>query len=546
MNEVEGSLHTEWLAQWESTHPLNDKWVTVGEVHYISLHTFILVTDGQAIWNMNGEKVHVAFGHLIAIEENSFIEVLDGGNLDLSGWEIQFHTYALFHKQREIMKFEWHVPTGNTYQITQLTGGAVAGICHHISELASRDGNEAMIGSQHFIYGLLKHLYQKQPSGRQTTEQGMQRSIVYMQEHYDEIITRKQLAEMAGISQWHYSRKFSERYGRPPLDYLANYRVYRAQEELLLTSAKTYEIAKKVGFEDAHYFSRRFKQLAGVPPRLYAQTIHQRKIVSLSPLYAEVLIALGVIPHAVVFIPVLLPQHQRQLFSSHQIRLLEASQNGLDLPFIQQAQPELMVGRYLTEDMKRQLRTIAPVITGLTADLSILIDQFAAIFGKQEAAAKCHDQMNDEVEAARNQLHSIIRSGATVMVLRVEPIGYRYLGENSSRVSQLLYEKLGLTLPEPLKSGKAWFNPCSIDQLYSANPDYLFVEKRVIEHYSVDENMEKLMDSYQWRNLKAVKNNRICYVDTSLWVDGFGFTGHALVLKQIVSHLLDGKSNGAQ
>ncbi|MGG4142485.1 helix-turn-helix domain-containing protein [Paenibacillus algorifonticola] len=546
MNETEQSNPNQWLAKWESTQPLTDKWVTAGEVHYIPLHTFILVTDGQAIWNMNGEKVHVAFGHLIAIEENSLIEIVDGGNRDLSGWKIQFHTYSLYHKKREILKFEWHVPAGNTYQITQLTGGALASICYHLSEDASRDGNEAWVGNQHFIYGLLKHLYQKQPSDSQTTEQGMQRSIVYMQEHYDEIITRKQLAEMAGISQWHYSRKFSERYGKPPLEYLANYRVYRAQEELLLTSAKAHEIAKKVGFEDAHYFSRRFKQLAGVPPRYYAQTVKQRKIVSLSPLYAEVLVALGVIPHAVVVTPLLLPQHQRQLFAAHQVKLLEVPQNGFDLEIIQQAQPELMVGRYLTEDMKQQLRTIAPVITGLTVDIGILIDQFAAIFNKQTEAAICHNQMNNEVVAARNQLQSIIQSGATVMVLRVEAFGYRYLGGSSTGASQLLYEKLGLSIPELLKSGKAWFNPCTLDELHSANPDFLFVEKRVMEHYSADENMSKLIESSRWSTMKAVKNNRVCYVDTNLWVDGFGYTGQTLVLKQIVGHLLDERNVRAQ
>jgi ABC-type Fe3+-hydroxamate transport system substrate-binding protein len=537
---------SQWIAQLESTQPLTNKWMTVGAIHYLPSNALILITDGQAIWNINGQDVHVAFGNLIAIEENSVIEVLEGGNLDLAGWQILFNTYSFFNKEREVMKFKWHVPVGNTYQKMQLTGGFLTSISDRLSVDLPNDVSETMVENQHFLYGLLKNLYRKQSIDQQTTEKGIMRSIAYMQEHYDEVITREQLAQIAGISQWHYSRKFSERCGKPPLDYLANYRIYRAQEELLLTSARFQEIAKKVGFEDAHYFSRRFKHFTGVSPRNYAQTLQQRNIVSISPLCAEVLIELGIIPHAVIVTPVTLPQHQRQLFKKHQVQLLEVPQYVINIELIQQERPGLIIGHFLTEDMKKKLRTIAPIITGLTVDMDILLNQFAALFDKKEEAKKLQIQMKNEVNAAQKQLKSIIQSSATVMVLRVEPFGYRYLGGYSSGVSQLLYKKLELSLPEPLKTGEAWFNPCSIEQLYIANPDYLFVEKRVMENFSAEENMEKLMESSQWKNLKAVNDNRVFYIDTSLWVDGCGVVGHTMIINQIVSSLMSRSNDRAQ
>jgi ABC-type Fe3+-hydroxamate transport system substrate-binding protein len=535
-----------WIAKWESTQPLTDKWLTVGEIHYFLSHALILITDGQAVWNINGQHVHVAFGQLIAVEQGSLIEVLEGGNLDLAGWKIQFDTYS-FHQDREIIKFEWHVPTGEAYQKVQLTRGFLASIRDRLSEEQVCDGmNEMLVENQHLLYGLLKNLYHKQPTDQQTTENGIIRSITYMQEHYDEVITREQLAQMAGISQWHYSRKFSELCGQPPLEYLAKYRIYRAQEELLLTSAKSQEIAKKVGFEDAHYFSRRFKHFTGVSPKNYVRTLEQRKILSVSPLCADVLIELGIIPYAVMVTPLLLPQHQRQLFEKHQVELLEVPQYDMNITLIQQKKPELIIGHLLTEDIKKQLRTIAPILTGLTLHLDVLLDQFAVLFNKKAAAEKLQAQMEEVVRTARKKLKRIVESSATVMVLRVEPFGYRYLGGYSSEVSQLLYQKLGLSLPEPLKAGEAWFNPCSLEQLLMANPDYVFVEKRVMENFSAEENMKKFMESSQWEHVRAVKDHRVFYIDTSLWVDGSGVVGYTMIIDQIVSSLMDSPNNRAQ
>jgi len=534
----------QWIAQWHSTKPLTDNWMVVGEVHYFPCHAFILITDGHAVWNINGHLIHAAFGQLIAVEANSVIEVVEGGNLDLAGWQIQFHTYA-FNNIGDT-KFEWRVPVGDTFEQVQLTGGFLTGISDHLQEENQGHGNEAMVENQYFLYGLLKCLYHKSPDDQQTTKKGIMRSLAYIHEHYDEVITREQLAQIAGISPWHYSRKFSECCGKTPSDYLANYRIYRAQEELLLTSAKSQEIAKKTGFEDVHYFSRRFKHFTGVSPRNYIQTLQQRKIVSLSPLYAEVLLALGVVPHAVIVTSLLLSEHHRELFLKHGVELLEVPQYVIPVESIEQAKPELIVGHYLTEDMKKKLRTIGPLITGLTNDTDLLLDQFAALFGKHEEAQKCQSQMKMEVNEAQNNLTSVIESNAAVMVLRVEPFGYRYLGENSGGVSQLLYKKLGLSMPESLKAGKAWFNPCSPEQLSAADPEYLFVEKRVMEHFSAEENMEKLRNTSYWTNLKAVKNNRVFYVDTSLWVDGCGIAGQTIIMDQIVSSLMRDQEECAQ
>ncbi|MDT9720079.1 helix-turn-helix domain-containing protein [Paenibacillus sp. ClWae2A] len=526
-----------WVAQWASTEPLTPAWMTAGKVHYFSSPSFILLMDGKAIWKLNGHQVEVSYGQLIAVEENVVIEVMEGGLQDLAGWHIQFHTYTMLKNQREIVKHYWHVPHGTGYQKVQLTDGSLGSLSQQVSGEVSQNPHAVWVRRQHLIHELLDHLYQAQPDKMHTTEESLRRSVHYMQQHHDQVITRKQLAQISGMSPWHYSRKFSEYYGKPPLDFLAYYRIYRAQEELVLTSATSQVIAKKLGFEDAHYFSRRFKQLTGVSPREYAQTLPNRRIVCLSPLFAEVLIHLGIIPEGVMVTPLLLPEHQYELFQTHQIQMLEASPYGMDVEAIRHMQPELLIGNVWSDEYRHQLRTIAPWIGGMNMEMGSVLHQCSIWFHKQEEGRQLQLRMTNEVETARQQLQSVIESGATFMVLRVEPFGYRYLGGQSGGASRLLFGQLGLSLPDALIDGKAWFNPCSLDMLMQANPDYLFVERRVMLHFNVEDNMRNLLGSSVWKELKAVQSHQVFDIDTRLWVEGRGIIGQSLILNEIVKYV---------
>lgn len=74
------------------------------------------------------------------------------------------------------------------------------------------------------------------------------------------------------------------------------------------------------------------------------------------------------------------------------------------------------------------MRTIAPILTGLHQDVEPMLNQMAAWFYKEEEAHRLHQQMKHEVSVAKQQLQPIIQSASTVMLLRVEAFGYRYLG----------------------------------------------------------------------------------------------------------------------
>ncbi|SEG67437.1 AraC family transcriptional regulator [Paenibacillus sp. UNC499MF] len=121
---------------------------------------------------------------------------------------------------------------------------------------------------------LLEHnLKSPEPS---SSAHAVENSIRYIREHYRRPITVKFLAEQAQVPHWQFSTIFQELTGKKPLDFLNELRIEKAKEWLRSTRDPLREIARRVGFADEYYFNRRFRQLTGVTPRQYSQSLQKR------------------------------------------------------------------------------------------------------------------------------------------------------------------------------------------------------------------------------------------------------------------------------
>ena len=72
-------------------------------------------------------------------------------------------------------------------------------------------------------------------------------------------------ARAAGMSERSLSRNFHAIVGQSPIEYLLNMRPQRAEELLLLSPAPIAQIGYEVGFADANYFTRQFRNCTGFP-----------------------------------------------------------------------------------------------------------------------------------------------------------------------------------------------------------------------------------------------------------------------------------------
>jgi AraC-like DNA-binding protein len=99
--------------------------------------------------------------------------------------------------------------------------------------------------------------------------------IAFIHEQYTESITVHELAERALMSEAHFCRTFKKLYGKTVVAYINTLRVDQAEKLLQNSPLTITEIALNVGFNDANYFSRVFKQQKGITPQTERNRIRQ-------------------------------------------------------------------------------------------------------------------------------------------------------------------------------------------------------------------------------------------------------------------------------
>lgn len=91
----------------------------------------------------------------------------------------------------------------------------------------------------------------------------------YLSEHFCEQITSADISKELFYNQSYFCRLFRENFGVSFLDYLMLYRISKAKLMISSENLRVSEVAEKVGFLDASYFSRCFKRIVGVSPTEY-------------------------------------------------------------------------------------------------------------------------------------------------------------------------------------------------------------------------------------------------------------------------------------
>jgi AraC-like DNA-binding protein len=93
-----------------------------------------------------------------------------------------------------------------------------------------------------------------------------------MHERIENPWTVETLAAAAGMSRSAFALRFKELLGETPLEYLTNWRMYKATGLLQGNDRKLLEVAKSVGYDSDAAFSKAFKRVLGAAPREYRRS----------------------------------------------------------------------------------------------------------------------------------------------------------------------------------------------------------------------------------------------------------------------------------
>jgi AraC family transcriptional regulator len=95
----------------------------------------------------------------------------------------------------------------------------------------------------------------------------------YIEEHLSEDFSLYTLANVAGLSAFHFSRTFKESFGLPPQRYLTSRRIDRAKELLSQADMSVTEIGLDLGFSNTSSFSSVFHKHTGTTPTSYRRSL---------------------------------------------------------------------------------------------------------------------------------------------------------------------------------------------------------------------------------------------------------------------------------
>ena len=116
----------------------------------------------------------------------------------------------------------------------------------------------------------------RKPQGSKSQYYLGQRIKEYIDEHYREPISIKDICRDLGLSESYVSHTFKDMLGYSPMQYALRCKIGEAQTLLISTDYSITEIARMVGFDAQSHFNQRFIKYVGISPSKFQHNYRNR------------------------------------------------------------------------------------------------------------------------------------------------------------------------------------------------------------------------------------------------------------------------------
>lgn len=119
-------------------------------------------------------------------------------------------------------------------------------------------------------------------TGTRTSKDAVDAVLYHINEHINEELSVKELAQLASFSESHFIRVFREQIGMTPRQYIKTVRIDHAKYLLKTTGLSVQEVGYSIGYSSPSMFCTTFKKSQGVTPNEYREGKPIRKDTELS------------------------------------------------------------------------------------------------------------------------------------------------------------------------------------------------------------------------------------------------------------------------
>lgn len=148
-----------------------------------------------------------------------------------------------------------------------------------IKHLYETDSKDAYSISQCILTSLVAVVLELQKGSRTVAVDSrlsfIRTVMYYLNEHYKENTTLKDLSEKFNVSPSYISHEFVNEYGISPINYIINRKLCEAKWLLVSTKQTLSEIAFSLGYENVNHFTRIFTKRIGCSPANYREMYYE-------------------------------------------------------------------------------------------------------------------------------------------------------------------------------------------------------------------------------------------------------------------------------
>jgi ABC-type Fe3+-hydroxamate transport system substrate-binding protein len=368
---------------------------------------------------------------------------------------------------------------------------------------------------QEMLYRLFADMLAVRPPD---TAAALEISRQRMEDACEEEWTIERLAKLAGLNPHYYMQLFKKKYGVSAIDYLTARRVEKAKEMLTRSDSQLRHVARRVGYSDEFYFSRKFKQQVGMSPTVYKKSRLNRIAAYGYPITGQ-LLALQLIPYAAALHPnwssYYIQRYGRDI-SVHLQDPFGQEHWAVNQKKLHESRPEAIISTdWLASGIREEMGGLASsfIVPWIDKDWRGHLMMTAQFLNKTEEASSWLDRYDEKAEIIGRSLRSGMGDAATLMI-------YIYRNKlfvcGAGRTGGVLYRDLKLASPPRVESIFA-YKEISAERLGD------FAAERMLVVVSEDEpsraHYRRLCRTKAWQALPSVRSGRIWQVSPDPWLE---------------------------